>query len=355
MQNRPVDVDALEAAAAATLPPHVYDYFRATAGGPEVAVRSTSAWSAFLHRPHVLQDTERIDTSTTVLGTPVATPVLVAPMAQQVAADPLGERATAAAAASVGSLIGISTNTAVPFAEVAAAGAPWWFQLYIFKDRPISEQLVDRAVEHGASAIILTVDITGLRHPSPEANYAVDPTEWPPSPGADRLVNLDADLRERARGEGGWFARDFGFRAIEWLRERTGLPVVVKGVLRGDDARRAVDAGAAAVLVSTHGARAFATSVPSARALAEVADAVGADVEVYVDSGLRSGIDVATALALGARAVFLGRPVMWGLATGGEAGVRHVLETVHQELVTAMDLLGAPTLADLTRDLVVPA
>ena len=290
-----------------------------------------------------------------MLGIPVATPVLVAPMAQQVAADPLGERATAAAAAAAGSLIGISTNTAVPFAEVAAAGAPWWFQLYIFQDRAISEQLVDRAVEHGASAIILTVDITGLRHPSPEANYAVDPTEWPLSPGADRLVNLDADLRERSRGEGGWFARDFGFRAIEWLRERTGLPVVVKGVLRGDDARRAVDAGASAVLVSTHGARAFATSVPSARALAEVADAVGADVEVYVDSGLRSGIDVATALALGARAVFLGRPVMWGLATGGEAGVRHVLETVHQELVTAMDLLGAPTLGDLTRDLVVPA
>ncbi|HEV7623593.1 MAG TPA: alpha-hydroxy acid oxidase [Amnibacterium sp.] len=348
-----MDVDALEAEAAAELPPHVYDYFRATAGGPEVALRSVDAWRRFLHRPHVLRNTATVDTATTVLGTPIATPILVAPMAQQVAADPRGERATAAAAAAAGTLIGISTNTAVPFAEIAAAGAPWWFQLYLFRDRAISDQLVDRAVEHGARAVILTVDITGLRHPSPEATYSVDPTEWPLSPEADRLVNLDPELRERSRGEGGRFDRNMGLGAVERLRERSGLPVVVKGVLRGDDARRAVDAGASALLVSTHGARAFASSIPSADALAEVVDAVGSEVEVYVDSGLRSGIDVATAVALGARAAFLGRPVMWGLATGGEEGTLRVLETVRTELVTAMDLLGAPTVADLTRDLVV--
>jgi 4-hydroxymandelate oxidase len=348
-----MDVDALEAEAAATLPPHVYDYFRATAGGPEVASRSVDAWRGFMHRPHVLRSTVTVDTSTTVLGTHVAAPILVAPMAQQVAADPLGERATAAAAAAAGTLLGVSTNTAVPFADIADSGAPWWFQLYLFRDHAISEQLVDRAVEHGARAMILTVDITGLQHPSPEATYSVEPTEWPLSPGADRLVNLDPDLRERSRGQGGWFDRDMGTGAIEWLRERSGLPVVVKGVLRGDDARRAVDAGAAAVLVSTHGARAFASSVPSAAALAEVVDAVGSEVEVYVDSGLRSGVDVATAVALGARAAFLGRPVMWGLATGGEEGVRRVLETVRAELVTAMDLLGAPTVGGLTPDLVV--
>lgn len=352
-QNRAMDIDALEARAAARLPPHVYDYFRATAGGPEVSARSTGAWSAFLHRPHVLRDTREIDTATTVLGTPVATPVLVAPMAQQVAADPAGERATGAAVARMGSLLGVSTNTAVPFADIAATSAPWWFQLYVFMDRPISEQLLDRAAAAGARAIVLTVDITGLRHPSPEATYSVDPTEWPLSLEAERLTNLDPDLRERARGSGGYMARDFGLRAVEWIVGRTGLPVVVKGVLRGDDARLAVDAGAAAVLVSTHGARAFATSIPSADALVEVVDAVGGDAEVYVDSGLRSGIDVATALALGARAAFVGRPALWGLATDGEAGVRHVLGALTEELVTAMDLLGAPTLADLTPDLVV--
>jgi 4-hydroxymandelate oxidase len=143
-----------------------------------------------------------------------------------------------------------------------------------------------------------------------------------------------------------------GLGAIEWLANRSGLPVVVKGVLRADDARRVVDAGASAVLVSTHGARSFASSVPSAYALGEVVDAVAGEAEVYVDSGLRSGIDVATALALGARAAFVGRPVMWGLATDGEAGVRTVLQTLRRELVTAMDLLGAPSLDELTRDLI---
>lgn len=341
--------------AAEVLPPHVYDYFRASAGGLASLERSVDAWSAFLHRPHVLRETGSIDTATTVLGTPVRTPVLVAPMAQQVAADPRGERATAAAAAEEGSLIAVSTHTAVPFAEVDAAGAPWWFQLYIFRERAISAELVDRAVQNGARAVILTVDITGLAHPSPEATYSVDPNEWPRSAEAERLVNVSPELRELARGEGGWWDRNMGLKAIEWLAERSGLPVVVKGVLRADDARRVVDAGAAGVLVSTHGARSFASSVPSAFALAEVAAAVGDDAEVYVDSGLRSGIDVATALALGARAAFVGRPVMWGLAVDGEPGVRTVLQTLRHELVTAMDLLGAPTLADLTRDMVVPA
>lgn len=348
-----MDVLALERRAAELLPPHVYDYFRASAGGAYSLERSVEAWASFLHRPRVLRDTATIDTATTVLGTPVRTPILVAPMAQQVAADPLGERATAAAVAAAGGLLGVSTHTAVPFAEVTAAGAPWWFQLYIFRERSISAELVDRAVEHGASAMILTVDTTGIAHPSSDATYSVDPNEWPRSaPEAERLVNVSPEQRETSRGVGGWWARDMGIAAIEWLAERSGLPVVVKGVLRADDARRVVDAGARAVLVSTHGARAFATSVPSAYALAEVVDAVAGDAEVYVDSGLRSGIDVATALSLGARAAFIGRPVMWGLATGGQAGVADVLETFRKELVTAMDLLGAPTIADLTRDLI---
>jgi 4-hydroxymandelate oxidase len=349
-----MDVLALERQAADRLPPHVYDYFRAGAG-PDSVQRSVDAWAAFLHRPRVLRGAGGTDTATTVLGIPVASPVLVAPMAQQVAADPEGERATARAVAGFGSLLGVSTNTAVPFADVAATGAPWWFQVYLFRDRRIPEQLVDRAAAAGARAMILTVDITGLHHPSPEATYSVDPTEWPLSPEAERLTNLDPDIRERARGEGGWFDRSLGLDAIGWLRERSGLPVVVKGVVRGDDARRVADAGADAVLVSTHGARAFASSVPSAAVLREVVEAVGDEVEVYVDSGLRSGIDVATAIALGARAAFVGRPVMWGLATGGEHGVRSVLDALHAELVTAMDLLGAPALADLTPDLVVRA
>lgn len=349
-----MDVLALEREAAALLPDFVYDYFRASAGGPESLDRSVAAWRSFLHRPHVLRDTRRIDTTTTVLGTPVASPVLVAPMAQQVAANPAGERATAAAAAACGSLLGVSTNTAVPFADIAAAGAPWWFQLYVLNDRELTAALLDRAVEHGARAVVLTADITGLAHPSPGAAYSVEPTEWGPEAAAQaaRLGNLTPEERERTGSDGTGTARDFGIDAVQWIAKRTGLPVVVKGVLRGDDARRAVDAGAAGVLVSTHGARALASSIPSALALTEVVAAVQGDAEVYVDSGLRSGTDIATALALGARAAFIGRPVMWGLATRGQAGVAAVLTTLTAELVTAMDLLGAPHVADLTPDLV---
>jgi 4-hydroxymandelate oxidase len=301
----------------------------------------------------VLRDTSVVDTATTVLGTPVSTPVLVAPMAQQVAAHPAGERETAAAAAGAGSLLGVSTNTAVPFADVAAAGAPWWFQLYVLRDRGVTEALLERALAAGAGALVLTADVTGLVHPRPGAGYSVEPTEWPDSPAAERIaVNVPPDEAARARGEGGMIARDLGFETIGYLRERTGLPVVVKGVLRGDDARRAVDAGASAVLVSTHGGRGLASAVSSASALREVVEAVGNTAEVYADSGIRSGRAVASALALGARAVFVGRPVLWGLALDGAAGARTVLDTLTAELAATMNLLGAPSVGDLTPDLV---
>lgn len=348
-----VDLVALERLAADRLPPHVYDYFRATAGRGDLLAEQVAAWEGFRHRPRVLRNTSVVDTATTVLGTPVSTPVLVAPMAQQVAAHPRGERETAAAAAGAGSLLGVSTNTAVPFAEIGAAGAPWWFQLYVLQDRGLTEALLDRALEAGAGALVLTADVTGLVHPRPDAGYSVEPTEWPVSPEAARLTaNLPAEHAERASEAGGRIARTLGFETIGYLRDRTGLPVVVKGVLRGDDARRAVDEGASGVLVSTHGGRSLASAVPSAQALAEVVEAVHGDAEVYADSGIRSGRHVASALALGARAVFVGRPAMWGLAAGGAGGVRAVLDGLTAELAATMNLLGAPTVADLTPDLV---
>lgn len=347
-----MDLLALEQRAAELLPAHVYDYFRATAGGAAVLTEQVAAWDALRHRPHVLRHTSVVDTATTVLGARVSTPVLVAPMAQQVAAHPRGEQETAAATAAAGSILGVSTNTGVRFADVAATGAPWWFQLYVLRDRAATEALLDRAVEAGASALILTVDITGLVHPRPTAGYSVEPVEWPASPAAERHINFTPAERERVRGEGGLIARDLGFDAIGYLRDRTGLPVIVKGVLRGDDARRAVDAGAAAVLVSTHGGRGLASAVPTAHALAEVVEAVRGSAEVYVDSGIRSGRHIASALALGARAVFVGRPAMWGLAVGGAEGVREVLDGLTAELAATMNLLGAPTVAELTDDLV---
>ncbi len=349
-----MDTEALELAAATVLPPHVYDYYRATSGGPEVLSRAVDAWEAHRFRPRILRDTTHVDTTTTVLGTEVRTPVLVAPMAQQVGSDPRGEAATAEGAAAAGTLLGVSTNTAIPFERIAAPGAPWWFQVYVMQDRDVTAALLRRAVAAGARAIILTVDITGLAHPRPGAAWSVEPTDWGDVPEAARLMNLTEAERASLERGGGRYARDVGVLGIRWVADVTGLPVVVKGVLRADDARRVVAAGASGVIVSTHGSRAFASSIPSGAALREVAEAVGGAVEVYADSGLRSGAHVAAALALGARAVFVGRPVMWGLATGGAAGVTGVVDTLTAELATAMDRIGAPSLEDLTSDLLVP-
>jgi 4-hydroxymandelate oxidase len=346
------DTGDLERRAAEVLPDFVYDYYRATAGGAGVLLDQIAAWDAIRHRPRVLRDTSTAVTASAVLGTAVRVPILVAPMAQQIAASPQGEVATATAAAAAGTLIGVSTNTAVLFADVESAGAPWWFQLYVMRDRALTDALLDRAVAAGARALILTVDITGLEHPRPGSPMSIEPAEWGDVPEAARLANLTESERARARDGGGRIARDLGFEAISYLRDRSGLPVVVKGVLRADDAKRAVDAGAAAVVVSTHGGRGLRSAIPSVLALAEVADAVGRHAEVYADSGVRSGLHVATALALGARAVFVGRPVMWGLAVGGAAGAQAVLDRLSVELVEAMNLLGAPALHDLTRDLI---
>ena len=327
------------------LPEHISAYYGATAGSGGGSAEGIADWSAVRFRPRALRDVRTLDTRTTVLGTPVSTPVLVAPMAQQLAAHPEGEVEMGRAAAAAGSLIGVSTNAAVPFDLIAGTGAPWWFQVYVMRDRRLTELLVRRAVEHGARALMLTVDMVALLPAS------VNPRGWPEGPAKSRLTNLTVD--ELAAAGPGAVDMDAGidFSTIGWLREISGLPVLVKGVLRGDDAARAVEAGAAGIVVSTHGGRRMGPSVTSARALPEVVAAVEGAAEVYADSGIRSAEHVAAALAMGARAVFLGRPALWALAAEGQTGVRAVLDGVTAELRQVMVQLGTPSLADLTPDL----
>ena len=317
-------VDEIEGRADALLPDYVAAYFRGSAGGGECLREGLAAWEDLRLRPSVLHDTSTLRTEVDVLGTRVRTPVLVAPMAQQVAAQPEGEVLTARAVVEHGSLLGLSTNTGVHFADVAATGAPWWYQVYVMQDRSLTQRLVERAAAAGARALTLTVDTTALAPALP----GIEPTEWPDTYRKARVVNLTPDV-------------------IAWLREISGLPVAVKGVLTARDARRSVDAGADAVIVSTHGGRRLGTSVTSAAALPEVVAEVGAEVEVHVDSGLRAGHHVVAALALGARAVHIGRPVMWGLASGGAEGVSAVLGRLHEELVTTLRQMGVGDVADL--------
>ena len=335
-----------EARAAELLPEQIRDYFATGAGSQATLGEAVAAWSAVRFRPRLLTDVSSTTVSTTVLGSSVQTPVLIAPMAQQLAAHPEGEVAMGLAAVSTGSLLGVSTHTAVRFADIAATGCLWWFQVYLMRDRGVTELLVRRAIEHGARAIILTADMVALL-PS-----AVNPRDWPDGPAKARHANLTADELRAAGTRGLQTDPSTGVDAIGWLHEISGLPVLVKGVLRGDDARRCVDAGAAGLVVSTHGGRRMGASISSARALPEIVAAVPDSVEIYADSGIRSAEHVAAALAMGARAVFVGRPALWALAAEGRSGVERLLAGWSADLRQVMMQLGVADLSGFGPDLI---
>jgi 4-hydroxymandelate oxidase len=328
------------------LAPHVGAYYSTGAGSGDALREGVADWAAVRFRPRVLTDLGVVETGTTVLGTTVETPILVAPMAQQLGAHPEGEAAMGRAVAATGSLLGVSTWTAVPFASIAAAGAPWWLQVYVVRDHSLTELLIRRAVEHGARALLLTVDLTVPLPPT------VNPRDWPDGDAKSRNGNLSPDELAAAGVRGLEMDPSLDVTTIGWLRELSGLPVLVKGVLRADDARRCMAAGASGVIVSTHGGRRLGPSTTSARALPEVVAAVGGEGEVYVDSGLRTPEHIAAALAMGSRAVFIGRPALWALATEGSQGVQTVLTGLTDGLRHVMGQLGVARLADLTSDLI---
>jgi 4-hydroxymandelate oxidase len=338
-------IDTLEDAAAEKLPEPLHRYFKqGSAGGISVG-EATAAWSSYRFRPRILTDVSTVDLRTTVLGTPVDVPVLVAPSTLQRQADPDGEAAMAAGVAAANSVLGVSSNAGTTFADIAAVGAPWWLQIYVVKNRDVTLHMLDAAVAAGARAIVLTADTPVVGRKEDDG-----PTVWEAVQPGHLLANVEEDdylPEDLAKAD------DLTPDVIGWLAERTGLPVVVKGVLRGDDARRCADAGAAGVIVSNHGGRQLDGSISTARALPEVAEALsGADVELYVDGGIRRGEHVLAALALGARAVFVGRPALWALSVGGSAGVSRLIGDLGDELEHAVRLVGCARLADLSPDLV---
>jgi 4-hydroxymandelate oxidase len=331
-----------EEAAKARLPAEVFDYFAGGAFDELSLAANLEDWARVRLRPHVLRDVRTVDPSTTLLGEPVPHPVLVAPTAFHRMAHPDGEVATARGATAAGARFVLSTRSTTPVEDVAAAlaGTPFWYQVYVLQDRGLTEALTERAVAAGATALVLTADVARLgRRLRDVRNGFVVPTNLGTIESLDRpggLADQDAGLT---------------FDDIGRLREASGRPVVVKGVLRGDDAVRCVDAGASAIVVSNHGGRQLDGAISGAAALPEVVAAVGERAEVYVDGGIRRGTDVLKALALGARAVLVGRPVLWGLATDGADGVQAVLEELVGELDLALALCGCASLADVTVDL----
>jgi 4-hydroxymandelate oxidase len=364
----PVNIADLERRASELLPPGAYDYF-ATGSGHEWTLRaSVQAWRRYWLAPRVLRDVSAVDTSVRLPGHPqtvAATPVAVAPMGFQGLAHPDGELATARGAAKAGALMVLSTRTTCRIEEVAqvvaGAGGAWWFQVYLMRDRDLTARLVDRAVAAGARALVLTGDTPVVGHKLRGDGVVSD-------------ALLDANLGPLADPSMTGQAAHVTFADIGWLARRSGLPVLVKGVLRADDARACLAAGAAGIIVSNHGGRQLDRAIPTALALPAVVAALARDDvtaaekgtggaaddnagtggedagtggEVLVDGGLRSGEDVLTALALGARAVFLGRPVLWALACDGAAGVRDLLTGITDDLAHVMALAGARSVAEI--------
>jgi 4-hydroxymandelate oxidase len=332
----PVNVWDYERLAEEALDDNAWAYF-AGGSGDEVTLRdNVDAFRRWQLRPRVLVDVSSVSTATTVLGADVALPVLIAPLAWQRMAHPDGERATARAAAAAGTVLCLSTASTTAPAEVAAAapGGTRWFQVYVFADRGVTRALVEEACASGYSALVLTVDtpFLGRRERDLRVGFTVP-----------------EELREysgRLRG----FDTTLSWRDVEWLTSEYRLPVLVKGVLTEEDARLACEHGAAGVVVSNHGGRQLDGVPASLDALPEVVEAVGGRVEVLLDGGVRRGTDALKALALGARAVLIGRAMLFGLAARGEEGVAHVLELLRAEVELGLALLGCASPADVTRD-----
>ena len=351
----PLDLDALEAAARERLEPGVYDYIAGGASDELTVAWSGAAWSRLRLRPRMLRDVAAVSTATTVLGSEVATPILVAPMAYHRMAHPDGEAASVAGAAAAGAGYVLSTQATMSVEEVAAAApdAVRWFQVYVVRDRGWTADLAARAAAAGYRALVLTVDVPllGDRLRDLRNDFRL-PTGLKPANAPPVAAHRQRELAADPLAQAGQFDPSLTPDVIGWLADRSGLPVLVKGVLRGDDAVACLDAGAAGVVVSNHGGRQLDTAVATADALPEVVDVVGGRAEVYVDGGIRRGTDVLKALALGAQGVLLGRPVLWALTTGGAKGVEQLLSSLTGELALAMALCGARQPTDLTPDLV---
>jgi len=344
-----VNVADFERAAGEKLESGVAGYFFGGAGDELTLTENVAAWRRWRLRPRVLAGVGEWQTRTEVLGTETSMPILVAPVAYQGLVEPGAEPAMARAAAAAGTVMCLSTLATTRPGEVAA-GAPEarrWFQLYCFKDEGVTRALIEEAVECGFEAILITVDAPrgGNRERDLRTGFEVPEEIGVPSVeaalGSGRAVTIEETF--------GLMDPTLGWSDLEDLAADCAVPVLVKGVLTAEDAALAVEHGAAGVVVSNHGGRQLDRSPATAEALPEVVDAVEGRGAVLVDGGIRRGVDVAIALALGADAVLVGRPALWGLAVAGEQGARRVLELLREELELTLALCGCASPEELGR------
>jgi isopentenyl diphosphate isomerase/L-lactate dehydrogenase-like FMN-dependent dehydrogenase len=343
----PINLFDYEALAQQYMTPVIWDYFQG-GSGDEITLRNNrSAFERIRLRPRVLIDISDVQMQTSVLGVPIQMPIVVAPMSAHMLVHPEGELATARGSEQAGTILTVSTFSTYNIEEIAAASTgPLWLQLYLTRTIEATGSLVQRAEAAGYRAIVLTVDTprTSRRERDVRNNFVVAnvarSANFVEAAGSDPVT-----VQQSRHITGTW-------ETLDWLRSLTKLPIVLKGILTAEDALLAMEHDIQGIIVSNHGGRQLDGAIESIEALPEVVEAVAGRCEVYVDGGIRRGTDVLKALALGARAVLLGRPVIWGLAVNGSEGVRSVLEMLRAELEMAMMLAGKPTLGSIDRSLV---
>ena len=354
----PINLLDFEVAARERLPKMAFDYYVSGARG-EVTVRENrAAFERVALHYRVLRDVSERRLETTVLGQRVDMPVFVAPTAFHRLAHDEGELATARAAGTRGLIFTLSTMATRSLEEVmAVATGPVWFQLYVYRDRELTRDLVARAKQAGCRALVLTVDaqVFGVRERDVRNRFHL--------PEGLEVKNLHGTEESRVPAVAGsglgayiesLFDPALSWRDVDWLASLSDLPVVVKGIVHPDDARLAVEHGAQAIVVSNHGGRQLDTAPATLEVLPRIVDAVAGDLEVLMDGGVRRGTDVVKALAYGARAVAIGRPALWGLAVDGQTGVEKVLDLLRDELDRAVALCGHVDVAELGRHLLSP-
>jgi len=352
-----LNLHEVELLAARRMSRMAFDFCASGAGDEYTLSENRHAYNRLALAYRVLVNVGARDLSTTVLGQRAAMPVLIAPTAFQQLAHGEAELATARAAAAAGAIMVVSTFATRTFEEIrqASTGA-LWLQLYLFKDRGLTRSLIQRAEAAGYTHVVLTVDapILGPRESDirncfqlPEGVAPANLKGWPAGGAKSQSGSQLAEYFTSSLDP------SLTWKDVEWLRSLTRMPVLVKGIVRADDAVRAVEHGAAGVIVSNHGGRQLDTAPATIRVLPEVVDAAAGRVEVLVDGGVRRGTDIVKAIALGARGVLLGRPILWGLAIGGQPGVTRVLDLIRHELDSAMALCGCPSIPAITRDLVI--
>lgn len=348
------NVSEYEAIAKQKLPKMVYDYYASGAEDEWTLKENREAFSRILFRPRVLIDVSNIDMTTTVLGFKISMPIMIAPTAMQKMAHPEGEYATARASSAAGTIMTLSSWATSSVEEVASTGPGIrFFQLYVYKDRSVVAQLVRRAERAGFKAIVLTVDtpILGRREADIKNRFIL-----PPYLTLKNFEDLDLGKMDKTSDSGlasyvaSQVDRTLSWKDIKWLQTITTMPILVKGIITGEDATLAVQSGAAGIIVSNHGARQLDYVPATISALEEVVKAAQGRIPVFLDGGVRRGTDVFKAMALGASGIFIGRPVLFALAADGEAGVRKVLQMLRDEFELTMALSGCRSLKEITRN-----